>query len=301
MMVKNRQAVGGIPELGFAAPAGTPAGVEVMTLAQLRARAGRGVLGTPRRPTFHHLLTVSRGTLWHTVDFTSYALTPGLWLWVRPGQVQQWGQLDGIDGTLVLFQPDFLDPDSGAAARLDDPHAPLLHEPAGDDEHRLTDAAEHLTRAFTSPGRLPLEAQQVVLRHLLAVLVLRLAHLGAPPGSPVHEPNDTFLRLRDAVERDFTRTRRLQDYAHALGYSTRTLSRATQAAAGVNAKEFIDRRVVLQARRLLAHGDDTAAQIAARLGFTSATNFSKYFHQRTGTTPIAFRAAMHASTPPDPS
>lgn len=65
----------------------------------------------------------------------------------------------------------------------------------------------------------------------------------------------------------------------------------------MNAKEFIDRRVVLEARRLLAHSDHTAARIAARLGFTSATNFTKYFHQRTGTTPIAFRAAVRTPQP----
>ncbi|WP_233413485.1 AraC family transcriptional regulator [Nucisporomicrobium flavum] len=274
--------------------------MEVMTLAQLRARTGHPVPGAPQRPTFHHLLTVSRGTLRHTVDFTGYTLTAGTWLWVRPGQVQQWGQLDDVDGTLVLFQPDFLPPDSGAAG-LDNAYAPVLHEAAGDEAHRLLDATEHLTRAFISPGGLPLEVHQAVLRHLLAVLVLRLTHLGTPSGSPAPEPNDTFLRLRDAVERDFTRTRRLEDYARALGYSARTLSRATQAATGVNAKEFIDRRVVLQARRLLAHSDDTAAQIATRLGFTSATNFSKYFHQRTGTTPIAFRAAVRAGRPVTPA
>jgi AraC-like DNA-binding protein len=296
-MVKNRHAREGIPQVGFAAPPGVPAGVEVLTLAQLRARLGHGALGTPQRPSFHHLLTVSRGTLWHTVDFTGHALTPGRWLWVRPGQVQQWGGLDDVDGTLILFQDDFLDPQT-AAARLDDPHAPALHEPAGDDLHRLADAAEHLTRAFTAPGQLPLEIRQSVLRHLLAALVLHLAHLGAPPGSHTPEPTDAFVRLRDAVERDFTRTRRLEDYARALGYSARTLSRATQAAAGVNAKEFIDRRVVLEARRLLAHSDQTAAQIAARLGFTSATNFSKYFHQRTGTTPIAFRTTTRTPDTP---
>lgn len=291
-MVKNRHRHGGIAEIGFAAPPGTPAGVEVLTLAQLRTRVGRSMLGTPQRPSFHHLLTVSRGTLWHTVDFAGHTLTPGRWLWVRPGQVQQWGRLDDVDGTLILFQADFLDPDTVAAARLDDPHATALHQPAGDDLHRLTDAAAHLANAFTAPGRLPLEIRNSVLRHLLAVLVLRLAHLGTRPGIPATEPTDTFLRFRDAVERDFSRIRRLEDYARALGYSARTLSRATQAAAGVNAKEFIDRRVVLEARRLLAHSDHTAAQIAARLGFTSATNFSKYFHQRTGTTPIAFRTAL---------
>ena len=57
--------------------------------------------------------------------------------------------------------------------------------------------------------------------------------------------------------------------------------------------------MVLEARRLLAHSDHTAAQVAARLGFTSATNFGKYFHQRTGTTPIAFRTTQVRSDPTD--
>ncbi|MDQ0363611.1 helix-turn-helix domain-containing protein [Catenuloplanes indicus] len=275
--------------------------MEVLTLQRLRSRVAHDLLATPRRPTFHHLLTVNRGTLRHTVDFTAYALAPGTWLWVRPGQVQQWSRLDDVDGTLVLFQPAFLDPDTGTAARLDDPHAPVLLESGGDEQRRLADAAGHLARVCADPGSLPLEVHQAVLRHLLAVLVLRLAHLGAAPGSLAPDPNDTFLRLRDAVERDFTRTRRLEDYARTLGYSARTLSRAAQTAAGVNAKEFIDRRVILEARRLLAHSDHTAAQIAARLGFTSATNFSKYFHQRTGTTPIAFRAAVRGGASPGPS
>ncbi len=90
-MVKKRQ--GGIRDLEFAAPAGIPHAVEVMSLHDLRSRTDRALLGSPQRPTFHHLLTLDRGTLHHTVDFTRHELTPGSWLWVRPGQVQQWGDL----------------------------------------------------------------------------------------------------------------------------------------------------------------------------------------------------------------
>jgi AraC-like DNA-binding protein len=46
---------------------------------------------------------------------------------------------------------------------------------------------------------------------------------------------------------------------------------------------------VLEARRRLAHGRDPVARIAADLGFDDASNFSKYFQHRTGTTPAAFR------------
>ncbi|MFJ5899354.1 helix-turn-helix domain-containing protein [Streptomyces sp. NPDC093064] len=289
MVKKRHDADRGIPEVSFVAPAGTPAGVEVLPLADLSRRVPAERLTAPQRPDFHHLLTLTRGTLWHTVDFTAYALDPGSWLWVRPGQVQQWGDLTHAEGTLILFRQDFLDPATTDGARLEDSHAPILRRPLPDDVAALRLAADHLTAEFHALGHLPLEVHTAALRHLLAVLVLRLAHLTTPAGSPAPEPDATYLRFRDAVEKDFTRTRRVEDYAEALGYSARTLSRATLAVAGLGAKEFVDRRVVLEAKRLLAHSDRTAARIAGHLGFSSATHFSKYFQQRTGQTPIAFR------------
>ncbi|MFE3830428.1 helix-turn-helix domain-containing protein [Streptomyces sp. NPDC059092] len=93
-----------------------------------------------------------------------------------------------------------------------------------------------------------------------------------------------------SARRDFTRARDVGHYARALGYSPRTLTRAAVAAAGVGAKEFIDRRVVLEGKRLLAHGDEPVAGIGARLGFLDTSNFVKYFVQRTGTTPTTFRS-----------
>jgi AraC-like DNA-binding protein len=47
--------------------------------------------------------------------------------------------------------------------------------------------------------------------------------------------------------------------------------------------------VVLEAQRILAHGDDTIAAIAGALGFDDPSNFSKYFTKRAATTPAAFR------------
>ncbi|WP_405809094.1 helix-turn-helix domain-containing protein [Streptomyces sp. NBC_00210] len=278
-----------IPELAFTPPVGTPAGVEVLALAELRTRITPRQLAGPNRHDFHVLLTLTDGSLRQTVDFTAYTLRPGSWLWVRPGQVHQWGDITGAIGTLFLFEQDFPDPATAAVACLDDPYAPVVRTPLGDAVDVLHTAARHLDREFHAATRMPVDVHVAVLRHLLAVLVLRLAHLTSPADGSAPEPGSAYLRFRDAVERDFARTRRLDDYARALGYSARTLSRATLAAAGVGAKEFIDRRVVLEAKRLLAHGELSASRIAAQLGFSSATNFSKYFHQRTGQTPIAFR------------
>ncbi|QYX82602.1 helix-turn-helix domain-containing protein [Streptomyces akebiae] len=290
MMAKNRHDSScDIPEILFAAPAGTPVGIEVMSLAELRRRVPEHTLARPQRPDFHHLLTLTAGDLRHVVDFDDYALRPGSWLWVRPGQVQQWGDLAHAEGTLILFRQDVLDPATATAARIDDPHAPVVTTPVAADSEAVNMAADHLSHEFQSLGHLPLDMHIAALRHLLAVLVLRLAHLTVPVGSPAPEPDETYLRFRDAVERHFAATRRVEDYAHMLGYSGRTLSRATLAGAGIGAKEFIDRRVVLEAKRLLAHSDESAAQISDHLGFVTHSQFSKFFLQRAGCTPIDFR------------
>ncbi|WP_211116652.1 helix-turn-helix domain-containing protein [Glycomyces buryatensis] len=259
------------------------------TLAQLRSGP---VLTGPVRSQRHHLLTLTSGALRPTVDFAEYAMAPGQWLWVRPGQVRQWGDLQGAEGTLVSFERDFLDPDTAIGVCADDPHAPVLRVPSTEDHALLRVATSQLQWECSAAERTPLDTHLQVLRHLLAVLALRVSGLPAR-GGLLTEPSEVYLAFRDAVERDFAGTKRLSDYAGALAYSPRTLSRATLAAAGVPAKEFIDRRVVLEAKRMLACTDLAAARIGARLGFSSATNFNKFFHQRTGTTPIAFRASVN--------
>ncbi len=81
------------------------------------------------------------------------------------------------------------------------------------------------------------------------------------------------------------------EYAARLGYSLKTLNRACMLATGCTAKQLIDARVALEAKRLLAHTDLPVASISYRLGFTEPTNFGKFFTRATGQTPGAFRAA----------
>ena len=175
--------------------------------------------------------------------------------------MHQWGDLTGAAGTLIIFEQGFLDP--ATSAHLGDPHGAVVRVPAEADQEALRAATIALEQEFRTPGRLPLETHLTILRHLLSAVVLNLAQPGASPGGPAPQATQTFLRFRDAVETRFASTRRLEDYARTLGYSTRTLSRASMDAAGVGAKEYIDRRVLLEAKRLLAHGDQPAAKIAS--------------------------------------
>ncbi|WP_329292849.1 helix-turn-helix domain-containing protein [Streptomyces sp. NBC_01455] len=289
-------------EIPFRPAAGALPGLEVLPLARLARRAaGHGLdVRTPARAAFHHLLTVEEGTLRLTVDGEPLPVPPSAWLWIRPEQVYRFGEgLEHVRGTLILFQLGLLDPATIAAAGVDPPFpwGPLLPsakeaEPVERTLELLMEAyLELLMEAYKETGALRLDAQIELVRHLLAALVLRLSHLYARErGAP--RTSEAFRAFHAAVERDFTESRTVADYARALGYSSRTLTRACLAATGGTAKRYLDDRIVLEARRLLVHTELPASAVGGRLGFPTPTAFSKFFKHHTGETPTDYR--LHA-------
>jgi AraC-like DNA-binding protein len=99
-----------------------------------------------------------------------------------------------------------------------------------------------------------------------------------------------FRRYRIAVEREYRRWHSVAQYAKHLGCSQKSLSRATIEVAEMSAKSMLTQRIVLEAKRLLAHSALPVAAISDELGIDEATNFVKFFRRETGMTPGAFRA-----------
>ncbi|MBO1330174.1 helix-turn-helix transcriptional regulator [Streptomyces sp. VRA16 Mangrove soil] len=281
-----------IRELVYTPTVGSAAGVEVMELAGLYERARRhgNDPHAAQRPTFHQLIGARDRPLHVWVDFVEHELRPGSWLWIRPGQVQRFGaDLDAADGVIVLFQPGFLAPATVAAAHMDPPYEQRPLTPEGPAQEGVRRALDHLAYEYGAMASLPLAVHADVLRALLSVLVVRLAQArGAAPDPSA--ASETFRRFHAVVERDHAVTRRVEDYAAALGYSPRTLTRASLAATGRTAKQYVDDRVLLEAKRLLQHSGLAAKEVADELGFADASDFTKFFRLRTGRTPGAFRS-----------
>lgn len=245
------------------------------------------------RIDFHIVLLIDGDPVRHMVDFTEYEARAGDLLWIRPGQVHRFSRTDDYRGTVLTMQPGFLPRATVEATglyRYDLP--PLLHP----DEAQLAglrSALAQLQREYEDTTTLPLSLHTAVLRHSLTAFLLRLAHLAASSAEAARLGTDTIFTLfRDAVERGFATNHSVSAYADQLGYSRRTLVRAVRAATGQTPKGFIDRRVILEAKRLLAHTDLPIGRVGAAVGFPDAANFSKFFHQHTEVTPAVFRAEL---------
>ena len=245
------------------------------------------------RIDFHVVMLFGAGPVRHMVDFTEYEAMAGDLLWIRPGQVHRFSRSSEYRGTVLTMQPGFLPRSTVEATGLYRYDLPPLLRPDAAQLAGLQAALAQLLREYEDNSTLPLSLHTAVLRHALTAFLLRLAHLAASSAQALRQRSDsTFTLFRDAVERDFATNHSVSAYADALGYSRRTLVRAVRAATGETPKAFIDTRVVLEAKRLLAHTELPIGRVGVAVGFPDAANFSKFFHQHTDQTPAAFRAEL---------
>jgi AraC-like DNA-binding protein len=299
-----------IADVSFRNPRHPAIGIHTLRLVDLYRRQPSGERTARHRIPVHLLALVTAGRASFTVDFTLYPCRPGGLLWVRPGQYVGFPP-PGIDATLILFEPEFpyeaaapLQPAIGAGGWAT---AGTYWQPTGDDEEAIVDGVSQLEIDYSrlvAGQDIPIE----VLRHHLAALLLRVQRLEPEAGPGVAAADSAVLaRFLAEVEHRFTETRQVDEYAKPIGCSVRTLTRASIAATGRTAKQLLDDRVALEAKRLLAESDLSAAEIGAQLGFTEPTNFGRFFARTVGCAPGQFRAesrraaeeqAPAATTPP---
>ncbi|MGY4926255.1 AraC family transcriptional regulator [Streptomyces sp. 900105755] len=290
-------------ERGYRNPTRPGLGLELLPFADLRRRLPGDEYRRIHRPDFHHLTLVRRGHGTAMVDFVDRPCRPGTLLHIRPGQVQRLptaadGTPAALDATLVLFTPDF-PPRLPATARVtDDPFGPAAWQLRPADQDRLGRAFAELAEeygAYTADGA-DSEITRELLRQLLSGVLLRMARLpGGTDGTASRTPpaaQEPYRHFQHELERSFTTLRQAHDYAVRLGYSLKTLNRACRRVTGHTAKQLIDARVTLEAKRLLAHTDLPVAAVSHRLGFTEPTNFNKFFTREAGRTPGAFRTGQ---------
>lgn len=292
-----------IERVVWAPDGGYPLDIEVRRVRDLLARVSERHLRTVHRLQFHMLIALTHGRCTHVVDFTEQRCTPGSLLVLHPGQVHRFDSARAWDGWVVIFRPELLLP---------------VPEPARDAENRALEAAldtlpVHL--ALPDPERAAVEEgvermardarldtsvawRNALLRHQLYALLLRaqIHHARGADASTVSSADHArFERFRAIAETDFAQRRTVASYAAQLGCSEKTLARAVQAAAGIGPKPWLQARVALEARRLLAHTGWPVSTIAEQLGFAEATQFVKFFRRETGVAPGAFRRAISAA------
>ncbi|HWS35582.1 MAG TPA: AraC family transcriptional regulator [Actinoplanes sp.] len=268
----------GIGQVGFQPASSGQWEIEVADLAVL-LRAPIPVQTRAHRAWFHSVFVVTAGSGAHHVDFADLRYEPGTVLWIRPGAVQRFRADPAAAGSAVLFT-DVAAADGPAIRDVLRPSIrSTVWRPAPSELTAVTALVNALRTANPELG---------APRHALSALLLHLSTLPAEDSGRIGEIVRAF---EEVLERHFRTRLTTQRAAELLGWSARTVSRSCWEALGRTPKELIDARVLLEARRLLADGDDSVAVISRRLGFSDPSAFGHFFRRLDGGTPGAFRQA----------
>ncbi|GAB3975045.1 hypothetical protein GCM10027615_41710 [Plantactinospora veratri] len=196
------------------------AGIRTLTLRDyVLDPARRGPLLVDRHLLI--LVTVGHGT--QEIDFRAYPCRPGSLLWVRPGQVVQHGGQSGLDAVMVCWAAETMR-DLGVSP-TGPPFTAGYWQLAGEDEDAVINEVSQLVVDCQRHGGGTLATE--LLRHQLAVLLLRLALLPRDPADPGAVPSGPARAARTpwAVPMPIpTRTVRTRP-APSGGYVTRSSAR----------------------------------------------------------------------------
>ncbi|MDJ1500235.1 helix-turn-helix domain-containing protein [Xanthocytophaga agilis] len=109
------------------------------------------------------------------------------------------------------------------------------------------------------------------------------------------EKGQLVSRFRLLVNQHFAQKVQVSQYAELLHVTPGHLNDTIKAAVGKTAKQIIDEKRVLEAKRLLFWGNSAVKEISWKLNFEDDAYFHRFFKKHTGLTPLEFQLSAKSA------
>ncbi len=270
--------------------------IEILNLTELFSRIDKTPTHNPRqshRLTFFAILIILEGSGSHQIDLKKYTLKQGTVLKIAKGQIHAFQENLSYKGFLIVFTEDYVlkyfsKSSIDFISHLYNYHIsePLV-ENCTFNEFFLEQVTNGLNKENTP-------AQKNIIAKILELYLLKLEQLSLTSVS-VKLPKDyypLFLQFKNLVERKYSDTRNVKDYANIMAISTGLLNKVIQNITLNTAKFFIDQYVILEIKRTIISTNKALKEISYQMGFDEVTNFTKFFKKHTNITPKEYQSGL---------
>lgn len=127
------------------------------------------------------------------------------------------------------------------------------------------------------------------LKHQLYALLLEMYRLVPASGKEVSFHSPYVQKAVDYIHRNLSAQLTVEELAKRLYISHTTLNKYFRAELGMTVSRYIDDQLIMQAKSMLYHTDDSIGQISSALGFSDPFYFSKKFKTLSGFSPRQYR------------
>ncbi|HZY82470.1 MAG TPA: AraC family transcriptional regulator [Cyclobacteriaceae bacterium] len=240
-------------------------------------------VNTPHKHDHYLILYVTKGGGTHTIDFRTYAVKPGSFFMMTPGQVHSWKLDEGTDGYVIFFENYFYGLNVGDWSLTAFPFFHSLNA----DPH-VENVNDKMIDSVVKEMFIEKDARLLwTYLDLLLQKLSRYYNASALPG-----PNQVTFRIRkleQLIDKNFVKLKKPADYANLMNMSTAYLNNICKKQVGKTLSDLINERIVLEAKRLFAYTDLSVGQVGDRLKFSETSYFIRFFKKNVGMTPERFK------------
>ncbi|WP_394678900.1 helix-turn-helix domain-containing protein [uncultured Sphingobacterium sp.] len=272
---------------------GLPQEFEIVDLVELYNEF-KDTLTTIHRTGFYHIIWFQKSHPTHLVDFNPIRIKPNSLLFLNKDTVQRFDNKTNFQGKAILFTDSFFCKTEADTKFL---RNNILFNDLFSVSQIQIDKQSNLFSELLQQMRDELQnekdnAQADILKNLLHNFLLHSEREKRKQNFVELKKDanlDYVMIFKDLLERNYKTQKQVSYYAKEMFISEKRLNQATSKLFGKTSKEIINDRVMLEAKRILAHTNESVKEICYSLGFEEPTNFIKYFKKHSAITPIEFR------------
>ena len=264
-------------------------------------RATNGAPDVPHRHDYYTILFIEKGEGVHFVDFTEYKIENQTIYFIQPGQMHQVILSAEPVGWVITFTEQFLIANSISEKMINDIY--LFNDYGQSPPLSINDRdlpiykslIEQMNYFASSLQSYTLEAVGSLVK-LFLIQSNNHCSLRKSDNPQLLETSNHLLRsFKQSLNKHYAKAHMVSDYADELAVTADYLNKTVKNLTGKSAKDHIQQKLIIEAKRSLLFSNISGKELAYELGFEESAHFNNFFKKITTQTPSEFRVLARQS------
>lgn len=239
------------------------------------------------RTNFFQLIYIQTGSALFKIDFQDVQLSKGDVIILLPNQVCEFDTFSEYSGKNILFTAKFYS--------ISDKDSEFLHSAEifsliniQRQVNIKTEFVDNIVNIIENELNKPYDSfQSTICQSLLKSLLYGCERLINK--NKTNYPASIVKNFISLVEEYYKENKNVDFYVNELCIGEKKLTNEVKKVCGASPKQYINNRLLLEARRLLRYSELSIKEIAWELGFDDLANFSNWFKKYCASSPLQFR------------
>lgn len=248
----------------------------------------------PHRHDGYNINVLLKGSVTEYIDFEKHTIEAPAIIMLEPDQIHQHDMSSDAEMLALYFTRDFLI--SETLGVLSCWQCIFKDNIVQLNEAQLQEILAY-ARILMHEYRNDKVRKEAIIRNILTAFIIACGRIARPDAESQEFKTDiTFNGLvpqfKILVDQHFKERVQVSDYAEMLHVTPGHLNDTVKNSIGRSAKQIIDAKRIMEAKRLLFWQKHSVKQIAGELNFDDDAYFSRFFKKHTGLTPAVFQKTI---------